>query len=49
MRCPYCGGPVIFRGADGLYHDNGKGMMLYVCSRYPQCGAYVRVCISLGT
>ena len=43
MRCPYCGSPVIFRSADGIYHDNSKGMMLYVCSHYPQCDAYVRV------
>ena len=39
MRCPYCGSPVIFRSADGIYHDNSKGMMLYVCSHYPQCDA----------
>lgn len=43
MRCPYCGAPVIYRSADGIYRNNSKGTMLYVCSRYPQCGAYVRV------
>ena len=43
MRCPYCGSSVIFRSADGIYHDNSKGIMLYVCSHYPQCDAYVRV------
>ena len=43
MRCPYCGSPVIFRSADGIYHDNSKGMMLYVSSHYHQCDAYVRV------
>ena len=37
MRCPYCGGSVIFRSADGIYKDNSKGTMLYVCSRYPEC------------
>lgn len=43
MRCPYCGSPVIYRSADGIYHDNSKGTMLYVCSHYPECDAYVRV------
>lgn len=43
MRCPYCGSPVIYRSADGIYHDNSKGAMLYVCSHYPECDAYVRV------
>lgn len=41
MRCPYCGGSVIFRSAGGIYKDNSKGTMLYVCSRYPECDAYV--------
>ena len=43
MRCPYCGAPVIFRSADGIYRDNSRQAMLYVCSRYPKCDAYVRV------
>lgn len=43
MRCPYCGSPVVYRSADGIYHENKKGTMLYVCSRYPECDAYVRV------
>lgn len=43
MRCPYCGSSVIFRSADGIYHDNQNQTMLYVCSRYPECDAYVRV------
>lgn len=42
MRCPYCGSPVVFRSADGIYRENSKGAMLYVCSRYPECNAYVR-------
>lgn len=41
-RCPYCGSSVVFRSADGIYQDNSRGMMLYVCSHYPQCDAYVR-------
>lgn len=43
MRCPYCGAPVVYRSADGIYRDNSSGAMLYVCSHYPQCDAYVRV------
>lgn len=43
MRCPYCGAPVNYRSADGIYHDNRRGVMLYVCSHYPTCDAYVRV------
>jgi ssDNA-binding Zn-finger/Zn-ribbon topoisomerase 1 len=42
MRCPYCGGKVTLRSADGIYKDNSKGIMLYVCSHYPECDAYVR-------
>lgn len=43
MRCPYCGAPAILRSADGIYYDNSRDAMLYVCSNYPQCDAYVRV------
>ena len=43
MRCPYCGSTVIYRSADGIYHNNSKGIMLYVCSHYPECDSYVRV------
>lgn len=43
MRCPYCGSTVTFRSADGIYRDNSKGTMLYVCTNYPECDAYVRV------
>ena len=53
MRCPYCGAPVVYRSADGIYQNNKNGAMLYVCSRYPECDAYVRVqpgtAIPLGT
>jgi len=41
-RCPYCGAPVRYRSADGIYRDNPDGAMLYVCERYPKCDAYVR-------
>lgn len=43
MRCPYCGALVVYRSAEGIYQENKKGAMLYVCSRYPECDAYVRV------
>ena len=43
MRCPYCGSPVVFRSADGIYRENKEHTMLYVCTRYPECDAYVRV------
>ena len=28
MRCPYCGSPVVYRSADGIYRDNSRGTML---------------------
>lgn len=42
-RCPYCGGTIVLRSADGIYHDNQRNTRLYVCSNYPKCDAYVRV------
>lgn len=42
-RCPYCGSTIQLRSADGIYKDNSTGTKLYVCSRYPDCDAYVRV------
>jgi hypothetical protein len=33
----------VLKSADGIYKDNSAGVMLYVCSRYPACDAYVRV------
>ena len=43
MYCPYCGGRTELRSADGIYHDNRDGTMLYVCKNYPRCDTYVRV------
>lgn len=43
MRCPYCKSPVQLRSADGIYKENKDNAMLYICSRYPECNAYVRV------
>ena len=42
MRCQYSGGTVVLRSADGIYHENHSHTMLYVCSNYPRCDAYVR-------
>ena len=42
-RCPYCGGTVTYRSAHGIYRENSRNVMLYVCSNYPTCDAYVRV------
>ncbi len=41
--CPYCGARTELRSADGIYHDNRRDVMLYVCKNYPQCDTYVRV------
>lgn len=41
-QAPYCGSTVVYRSADGIYHENKKGTMLYVCSNFPECDAYVR-------
>ena len=43
MKCPYCGKNVVFRSADGVSKENKFNTMLYVCSDYPKCDAYVRV------
>ena len=32
----------VLRSADGIYHENHSHTMLYVCSNYPRCDAYVR-------
>lgn len=42
MRCQYCGGTAVLRSADGIYRKNPNHTMLYVCSNYPHCDAYVR-------
>ena len=42
-RCPYCGAVSQLRSAEGIYIDNSKNAMLYVCRNYPSCDAYVRV------
>lgn len=42
-RCPYCGSNSVLRSADGIYYDNSRDVMLYVCKNYPKCDSYVRV------
>jgi len=42
-RCPYCGNQTVLRSADGIYRNNDRHEMLYVCKNYPACDAYVRV------
>lgn len=42
-RCPYCGSIATLRSADGIYQNNPRESMLYVCKNYPACDAYVRV------
>ena len=43
MKCPYCGSTVEYRSAEGIYKEHHKNTMLYVCTNYPECDAYVRV------
>lgn len=43
IRCPYCGAYARYQSADGIYRDNSRNVMLYVCPNYPECDSYVRV------
>ncbi len=43
INCPYCGSPAFCRPA-AMVHGSStleKGRYLYVCSRFPECDAYV--------
>lgn len=42
-RCPYCGSHSVLKSADGIYRNNSRNTMLYVCSSFPACDSYVRV------
>ena len=42
MRCPYCGSTVVFRPADTIYTKAYDNALLCVCSKYPECDAYVK-------
>lgn len=43
--CPYCGRRSVLRPAEYVYGKNTikKDSLLYVCSGYPECNAYVGV------
>ena len=41
-RCPYCGSTTVYRSATGIYKENPNDVMLYVCTNYPNCDAYVQ-------
>lgn len=43
--CPYCGRRSVLRPAEYVYGKDtiNKGSLLYVCSGYPDCKAYVGV------
>lgn len=43
MKCPYCGSAAVYRPARMVYGDAtiNRGGHLYVCSRWPDCDAYV--------
>lgn len=43
VKCPYCGRPAVLRKATYVYKEADKEKMLYVCSGYPECDAYVSV------
>lgn len=42
MRCQYCGGTVLLRSADGIYHENTAIPMYMFAAIYLRCDAYVR-------
>ena len=43
MKCPYCGHTAVLRDASYVYGEKAIEEHLYVCSRYPECNAYVGV------
>lgn len=43
IRCPYCGSTAILKEDSFVYGKYAKGQMVYVCSHYPICDAYVNV------
>ncbi|MEE1504393.1 MAG: zinc-finger-containing protein [Acutalibacteraceae bacterium] len=43
VKCPYCGRNAELRSSEGIYKSDKYGhQMLWVCSNYPECDAYVR-------
>lgn len=43
MKCPYCGRQAVLRDASYVYKEHAIEKLLYVCSGYPECDAYVGV------
>jgi len=43
VRCPYCGRPAVLRKASYVYKEADENKLLYVCTGYPKCDAYVSV------
>ncbi len=43
VTCPYCGLPASFRTGDVVWGNEFRDIMVYVCSQYPECDAYVGV------
>ena len=43
IKCPYCGSRAVLRDASYVYGESAWVKKLYVCSRYPECDAYVGV------
>lgn len=42
IRCPYCGSQAMLRPASVVYGKRARPYQyVYVCSRYPECDAYV--------
>ena len=41
--CQYCGSTAVLRPASDIYADGDPNRHLCVCSRYPECDAYVSV------
>lgn len=43
INCPYCGSPALCQPASMVHGSSvlEKGRYLYVCSRWPECDAYV--------
>lgn len=40
-KCPYCGSPVVLRNSNYVYHNNKNYGKMWVCSKFPECDAYV--------
>ena len=53
IRCQYCGTRAVLRPDYVAKGKRARGVLLYVCGRYPRCDAYVGVhkdtCKPLGT